>query len=88
MTMTMTADPPGIRPAAVAGILLGDLIAPAARYYAARALGAPVIPALLLGGAIALPVALGGTAWYGRRPGLGIRRSLAELAPRGAGDAR
>jgi hypothetical protein len=56
MTMTMTADPPpGIRPAAVAGILLGDLIAPAALYYAARALGAPVIPALLLGGLASLP---------------------------------
>jgi hypothetical protein len=54
MTMT-TETPPAIRPAVAAGLLLGDLIAPAAVYYLARALGAPVVPALLLGGATCLP---------------------------------
>ena len=39
MTMTVEAPPGRIRPAAVAGLLLGDLIAPAAIYYAARAPG-------------------------------------------------
>ena len=56
--MTTTARrpaPPGIRPAALAGVLLGDLIAPACVYYGARALGAPVMLAVLLGGLACLP---------------------------------
>jgi len=56
MTMTVETPPPDrIRPAAVAGLLLGDLIAPAAIYYAAKALGAPVVLALILGGLACLP---------------------------------
>jgi len=38
--MTVETPPPDrVRAAAVAGVLLGDLIAPAAIYYAARAPG-------------------------------------------------
>jgi hypothetical protein len=123
MTMTMTVETPPpdrIRPAAVAGLLLGDLIAPAAIYYAARALGAPVVLALILGGlaclprqvaavelllavslplnaaaavpavvpVIAVPVLLGGTALYGQRTGLGIRRSLEAMSQQATGGAR
>src|ERR1700690_3415106 len=36
-------------------MLPGDLFGPAAIYYAARALGAPVVLALILGGAACLP---------------------------------
>jgi hypothetical protein len=119
MTMAMTVETPPpdrIRPAAVAGLLLGDLIAPAAIYYAARALGAPVVLALILGGlaylprqvaavelllavslplnaaaavpVIAVPVLLGGTALYGQRTGLGIRRSLEAMSQQATGGAR
>lgn len=49
MTLTVETPPPDrIRPGAVAGLLLGDLIASATIYYAARALGAPVALALIL----------------------------------------
>jgi hypothetical protein len=74
MTMTVTARPPsptGIRPAALAGVLLGDLIAPAGLYYAARALGAPVMLALLLGGLACLPRQVVGLVRRGRVDGLG-----------------
>ena len=37
---------------------------------------------------IAVPVLLGGTALYGRRTGLGIRRSLAAMSRQAAGGAR
>ena len=72
MAMTIETPPPDrIRPAAVAGLLLGDLIAPAAIYYAARALGAPVVPALILGGLACLPRQVAGLARRGRADGLG-----------------
>jgi hypothetical protein len=71
---TTTARPPspaGIRPAALAGVLLGDLIAPVAVYYAARALGAPVMLAALLGGLACLPRQLAALARRRRLDGLG-----------------
>jgi hypothetical protein len=74
MTMTMTVETPPpdrIRLAAVAGVLLGDLIAPAAIYYAARALGAPVVLALILGGLACLPRQAAGLARRRRLDGLG-----------------
>jgi hypothetical protein len=45
--------PAGVRPAALAGPLLGDVIAPTVTYYLARGLGAPAAAALVLGGACA-----------------------------------
>jgi hypothetical protein len=73
MTITMTIDPPpgGLRPAAVAGLLLGDLIAPAAVYYAARSLGATADLALILGGLACLPRQVAQLARRGRLDGLG-----------------
>jgi hypothetical protein len=74
MTMTMTIETPppaGVRPAAVAGLLIGDLIAPAAGYYAARALGASVVLALILGGLACLPRQAAGLARRRRLDGLG-----------------
>jgi hypothetical protein len=85
MTMTMTVETPPpdrIRPAAVAGLPLGDLIAPAAIHYAARALASPVVPV------IAVPVLLGGTALYCQRTGLGIHRSLEAMSRQATGGAR
>jgi hypothetical protein len=38
--------------------------------------------------AIALPLLLGGTALYGKRTGLGIRRSLAAMGGAGTGGAQ
>jgi hypothetical protein len=74
MTMTMTVETPPpdrIRPAAIAGPLIGDLIAPAAIYYAARALGAPVVLALILGAVASLPRQVVELARRGRLDGLG-----------------
>jgi hypothetical protein len=74
MTMTTPvrpASPTGVRPAAIAAVLLGDLIAPAGVYYAARALGAPVMLAVLLGGLTCLPRQAFGLARRGRIDGLG-----------------
>src|SRR5690242_10850285 len=76
ITMTMTtpvrpASPTGIRPVAIAAVLLGDLVAPAGVYYAARALGAPVMLAVLLGGLTCLPRQVFGLARRGRIDGLG-----------------
>jgi hypothetical protein len=93
--MTMTARPPsltGIRPAALAGMLLGDLIGPVAIYYVARALGAPVLLAVILGGLACLPRQAVGLARRGRLDGLGVA-VLAVLAVSGllsllSGDAR
>jgi hypothetical protein len=93
--MTMTARPPsqaGIRPAALAGVLLGDLIAPVGLYYAARALGAPVMLAVLLGGLSCLPRQAIGLARRRRPDGLGVA-VLIVLAVSGllsllSGDAR
>jgi hypothetical protein len=48
----------------------------------AAAAGPAVVPL------IAVPVLLGGTALYGRRTGLGVRRSLAEMGQQAAGGAR
>ena len=95
MTMTATAPPPspaGIRPAALAGVLLGDLIAPAGVYYAASALGAPVMLAVILGGVACLPRQAVGLARRGRLDGLGVA-VLVVLAGSGllsllSGDAR
>jgi lysylphosphatidylglycerol synthetase-like protein (DUF2156 family) len=75
MTVTATARPPspaGTRPAAIAAVLLGDLIAPAGVYYAARALGAPVMLAVILGGLACLPRQAAGLARHGRVDGLGV----------------
>jgi hypothetical protein len=75
MTVTATARPPspaGTRPAAIAAVLLGDLIAPAGVYYAARALGAPVMLAVILGGLACLPRQAAGLARRGRVDGLGV----------------
>jgi hypothetical protein len=71
--MTMTVDPPpaGLRPAAAAGLLIGDLIAPAGIYYAARSLGAAVVLALILGGLGCLPRQVAQLARQGRLDGLG-----------------
>lgn len=74
MTMTTPvrpSPPTGIRPAAIAAVLLGDLIAPAGVYYAARALGAPVMLAVLLGSLTCLPRQVFGLARRGRIDGLG-----------------
>lgn len=72
MTMTVETPPPHrVRPGAVAGLLLGDLIGPAAIYYAARALGAPVVLALILGGVACLPRQAVELARRGRLDGLG-----------------
>ena len=93
MTMTVETPPPDhIRPAAVAGVLLGDLIAPAAIYYAARALGAPVVLALILGGLACLPRQVAGLARRGRLDGLGtavlVAFALSGLLSLLSGDAR
>jgi hypothetical protein len=93
MTMTIETPPPtAIRPAAVAGLLLGDLIAPAALYYAARALGASMVLALILGGLACLPRQVAALARRGRLDGLGTA-VLVVLALSGvltllSGDAR
>ena len=73
--MTATARPPspaGTRPAAIAAVLLGDLIAPAGVYYAARTLGAPAMRAVILGGLACLPRQAAGLARHGRVDGLGV----------------
>ena len=73
MTVTATARPPspaGTRPAAIGAVLLGDLIAPAGVYYAARALGAPVMLAVIQSGC--LPRQAAGLARHGRGDGLGV----------------
>jgi hypothetical protein len=95
MTMTMTVETPPpdrIRPAAVAGLLLGDLIAPAAIYYTARALGAPVVLALILGGLACLPRQVAELAQRGRLDGLGtavlVVFGLSGLLSLLSGDAR
>jgi hypothetical protein len=95
MTMTMTVETPPpdrIRLAAVAGVLLGDLIAPAAIYYAARALGAPVVLALILGGLACLPRQAAGLARRRRLDGLGtavlVAFALSGLLSLLSGDAR
>jgi hypothetical protein len=95
MTMTMTVETPPldrIRPAAVAGLLLGDLIAPAAIYYVARALGAPVVLALILGGLACLPRQAAELARRGRLDGLGtavlVAFALSGLLSLLSGDAR
>jgi hypothetical protein len=72
MTMTSETPPPaGIRPAAVAGLLIGDLIAPAAVYYVARSLGASAVLALILGGLACLPRQVAALARRRRLDGLG-----------------
>jgi hypothetical protein len=71
MTMTVETPPDRVRPGAVAGLLIGDLIGPAAIYYAARALGAPVVLALILGGVACLPRQAAELARRGRLDGLG-----------------
>lgn len=93
--MTTTARrpaPPGIRPAALAGVLLGDLIAPACVYYAARALGAPVMLAVLLGGLACLPRQAVELARRRRLDGLGaavlIVLAVSGLLSLLSGDAR
>jgi hypothetical protein len=95
MTMTMTVETPPparIRPAAVARLLLGDLIAPAAIYYAALALGAPVVLALILGGLACLPRQAAELARRGRLDGLGtavlVAFALSGLLSLLSGDAR
>ena len=127
MTMTVETPPPGrIRPAAVAGLLLGDLIAPAAENrlfwdqvwacgsafrHCLRVLAIGWSVILLTAGAvelllavflplnaaaavpavvpvIAVPVLLGGTALYGQRTGLGIRRSLEAISRQATGGER
>jgi hypothetical protein len=92
---TMTARrpaPQSIRPAALAGVLLGDLIAPACVYYAARALGVPVMLALLLGGLACLPRQAVGLARQRRLDGLGaavlIVFAVSGLLSLLSGDAR
>jgi hypothetical protein len=94
MTMIMNVETPPdrIRPAAVAGLLLGDLIGPAAIYYAARALGAPVALALILGGLTCLPRQAAKLARRGRLDGLGaavlVTFALSGLLSLLSGDAR
>lgn len=93
MTMTAGTPPPDrIRPAAVAGLLLGDLIAPTAIYYAARALGAPVVLALMLGGLACLPRQVAELARRRRLDGLGtavlVVFALSGLLSLLSGDAR
>jgi hypothetical protein len=94
MTMTMTAETPPdrIRPAAVAGLLLGDLVAPAAIYFAARALGTPVVLALILGGLACLPRQVAELARRGRLDGLGtgvlVEFALSGLLSLLSGDLR
>jgi hypothetical protein len=92
---TVTAgqpSPAAIRPTALAGVLLGDLIAPACVYYAARALGAPVMLALLLGGLACLPRQAVGLARRRRLDGLGaavlIVFAVSGLLSLLSGDAR
>ncbi|MGH3207110.1 MAG: VC0807 family protein [Trebonia sp.] len=84
--------PPGIRPAALAGVLLGGLIAPACVYYAARALGAPVMLAVLLGGLACLPRQAVELARRRRLDGLGaavlIVLAVSGLLSLLSGDAR
>ena len=92
MTMTTGTPPaPAVRPAA-AGLLLGDLIAPAAVYYLARALGAPVVLALILGGATGLPRQAVALARRRRPDGLGAAVlavfALSALLALSAGSAR
>ncbi len=91
-TMTARPSPAGIRPAAVTGVLLGDLIAPACVYYAARALGAPVMLAVLLGGLACLPRQVVGLARQRRLDGLGaavlIVFAVSGLLSLLSGDAR
>jgi hypothetical protein len=66
-----SASPTDIRPAALAGVLLGDLIAPAGLYYAGRAFGAPVMLALILGSLACLPRQAVRLVRRGRVDGLG-----------------
>jgi len=92
MTMTTGTPPaPAVRPAA-AGLLLGDLIAPAAVYYLARALGATAVLALILGGATCLPRQAVAAARRRRPDGLGaavlIVFALSALLALSAGSAR
>jgi hypothetical protein len=94
MTMNRTVETPPERstPAAVAGPLLGDLIGPAAIYYAARALAAPVPLALILGGLACLPRQAAALARRGRLDGLGtavlVTFALSALLTLLSGDAR
>jgi hypothetical protein len=93
MTMTVESPPPDhIRLTAVGGPLLGDLIAPAVIYYAARTLGAPVLLALILGGLACLPRQVVELARRGRLDGLGtavlVTLALSGLLSLLSGDAR
>jgi hypothetical protein len=93
LAMTPPAPAPaGVRPAALAGPLLGDVIAPAVTYYLARGLGAPAAAALILGGLSCLPRQVITVARRRRPDGLGTA-VLAALALGGllalwAGSAR
>jgi hypothetical protein len=70
--MTLPEPPPaGIHPVALAGPLLGDVIAPAVTYYLARGLGAPVAAALVLSGLSCLPHQVLAVARRRRLDGLG-----------------
>jgi hypothetical protein len=87
-----TPPPAGVRPAALAGPLLGDVIAPAVTYYLARGLGAPAAAALVLGGLSCLPRQVLAVTRRRRPDGLGAA-VLAALAIGGllslwAGSAR
>jgi hypothetical protein len=83
---------PAVRPAALAGALLGDLAAPAAGYYLARWLGAGAVLALILGGLTCLPRQAAGLARRRRLDGLGIAvlvvLALSGLLALTAGSAR
>lgn len=75
--MTMTARAPsrashGTRPAALMGVLLGDLVGPIAVYYVAKAAGASTGLALVLGGVVCLPRQLAELVRKRRLDGLGI----------------
>ena len=79
--MTMTARPPSqaaIRPAAGAVELLLAVSLPVSAAAAVPA----VVPAIVI------PVLLGGSGLYGRRTGMGVRRSLEAMNLPAAGDAR
>jgi hypothetical protein len=94
MTMTVAVEPPPDRArlAALAAVLLGDVIAPAAVYYLARALGASIVPALLLGGLACLPRQVAEVARRRRLDGLGAAVlagfALSGLLSLVSGDAR